>query len=200
MPVIDEELRRFGRLLHYAGLLASVLCAAAGHSFVHAPSIDAIANTSARIGELKLSNQNAAIMREQHHKVTDKLSEVTTRIADVQARVPRDADASEFLKQVTQLASAEQLAIKDFTPEKPENRNGYAEMQITLKGTGSYASICRFVDRLSKLKRLSKVKDLVLSAEGDASEYPMTATLVIYFGLRGKEAGPEKSPQENRRG
>ena len=157
-------------------------------------------DTSARIEELKLSVQNAPVMREQHRKVSEKLREVTTRIAEVQRRVPRDADAGEFLKEVTQLASAEQLAIKDFTPEKPENRNGYAEMQVTLKGAGSFASICTFVDRLAKLKRLSKVKDLTLSAEGDASEYPMTATLVIYFGLRGKEADSAKPPQEDRRG
>ena len=200
MGVIDEELQRFGRLLHYAGLLATVLCAAGGYSFVHASSKDAVASTSARIEELKLSIQNAPIMREQHRKAAEKLNEVKTRIADVQARVPRDADAGEFLKQVTQLASAEQLAIKDFTPEKPENRNGYAEMQITLKSVGSYASICRFMDRLSKLKRLSKVKDLTVSAEGDASQYPMTATLVIFFGLSGKEASPVMSPQEDRRG
>ena len=73
-------------------------------------------------------------------------------------------------------------------------------MQVTLKGAGSYASICRFMDRLSKLKRLSKVKDLSLSAGGDTNEYPMTATLVIYFGLRGKEAEPAKPPQEDRHG
>jgi Tfp pilus assembly protein PilO len=200
MPIFDEELRRFGRLLHYAGLLATVLCAVAGYSLVHAPSIDAIANTSARIMELQMLIQNAPVMRIQHRTATDKLGEVTTRISEVQSRVPLDADAGEFLKQVTQLASAEQFAIKDFTPDKPQDRNGYAEMQVTLKGNGSYASICRFLDRLSKLKRLSKVKDLTLSAEGDANEYPMTATLVIYFGLRGKEAGAAQPPQEDHRG
>jgi Tfp pilus assembly protein PilO len=200
MTVIDEELRRFGRLLHYAGLLATVLCALAGYSFVHAPSLEAIASTSERILELQLLIQNAPVMRTQHRSVTEKLTEVTTRIAAVQARVPRDADAGAFLKEVTQLASAEQFAIKDFTPDKPQQRNGFAEMQVTLKGAGSYASICRFVDQLSKLKRLSKVKDLKVSAEGDASEYPMTATLVIYFGLRGKQTDPAKPPQEDRRG
>jgi Tfp pilus assembly protein PilO len=200
MSVIDDELRRFGRLLHYAGLLATVLCAAAGYSFLHAPLLETIASTTARIVELKLLNQNAPITRVQHQKVSEKLNEVTTRIAEVQGRVPRDADAGSFLKEVTQLASEEQFAIKDFTPDKPQDRNGYAEMHVTLKGAGSYASICRFVDRLSKLKRLSKVKDLTLSAEGDASEYPMTATLIIYFGLRGKEAEPAKPPQEDRSG
>jgi Tfp pilus assembly protein PilO len=200
MPIFDDELRRFGRLLHYAGLLATVLCAAAGFSFVHAPSIEVIADTSARIVELKLLIQNSQVMREQHRKVSAKLDEVTTRFEDLQGRVPRDADAGEFLKEVTELASAVQFAIKDFTPDKPHDRGGYAEMQVALKGAGSYASICRFMDGLSKLKRLSKVKDLSVTAEGDASEYPMTATLVIYFGLRGKEASPTKLPQEERRG
>jgi Tfp pilus assembly protein PilO len=200
MQVIDEETRRFGRLLHYAGVLAMVLCVTAGYSWVHAPTVDAIADKSALMEELRLSVQNAPVMREQHRKVSEKLSEVNTRIAEIQRRVPRDADAGEFLKAVTQLASEEQLAIKDFQPQPPEIRDGYAERQITLKGAGSYTSICSFLDRLSKLKRLSKVKDLTLTAGGDASEYPMTATLVIYFGLRGKEATPAKPARGNRRG
>src|SRR5688572_32140806 len=105
MHVIYEELRRFGRLLHYAGVLATVLCAAAGYSLVHAPSIDAVADTSARIQELTLLIENAPIMREQHQKASKALNEVTTTIADVQRKVPRDADAGEFLKELTQIAS-----------------------------------------------------------------------------------------------
>ncbi len=200
MPVFDEELRRFGRLLHYAGVLVTVVCAAVLYSFVHAPSIDRITDTSARIQELRMLSQNAPIMRGQHRKVSEKLDEVLARISGVQQRVPHDAEAGEFLKEVARLATAEQVSIKDFTPEKPANRNGYAEMEVKLKGNGSYASICRFMDQLSKLQRLSKVKDLTVTAEGDADEYPMTATLVIYFGLRGKQDAPVKSPQEVRRG
>jgi Tfp pilus assembly protein PilO len=197
MQIGDNELRRFGRLLHYAGMLATVVCVMFGYSLVHAPELHAVAATSAKIDELTLSVKNASVIRDQHRKVSNKLHEVTTRIANVQRRVPRDADVGEFLKEVTQLASSQQLSIKDFHPEKPESKEGYAEMRVTLKGAGSYASICTFVDRLAKLTRLSKVKELTLSAGDNATEYPMTATLVIYFGLRGKDAKPA---QEGRRG
>jgi Tfp pilus assembly protein PilO len=200
MSIIDSETRRFGRLLHYAGLLATVVCASIGYSWVHAPTMEAIDDTSARIQELNLLVKNTPLMRAQHRKVSEKLSEVTTRITEVQRRVPRDADAGGFLKQVTKLASEEQFSIQDFTPEKPVDREGYAEMQVTLKGAGTYASICTFLDRLSKLKRLSKVKDLTLTAEGDADEYPLTATFVIYFALRSKEADSLVPPAEGRRG
>jgi Tfp pilus assembly protein PilO len=188
MDIIDNETRRFGRLLHYAGVLATVVCATAGHSLLHAPLTKRISATSDRIQELRLSVENAPVIREQHRNVSQKLHEVTTRIAEVQRRVPQQADAGEFLKEVTRLAGAEHLAIKDFRPEQPESRDGYAQLQVSLKGAGSYASICTFVEKLAKLKRLSKIKDLSLTAGDESTEYPMTATLVIYFGLSGKEA------------
>jgi Tfp pilus assembly protein PilO len=190
MSVIDEETRRFGRLLHYAGLLVTVVCATAGYSLLHAPAIDSIADTAARIDEVVQSVQNAPVIREQHRIVSAKLQEVTTRIANVQARVPQGADDGEFLNQVTQLAQKEKLAINDFHHEKAEVKNGYAEMQVSVHALGSFNSICAFIDGLNKLARLSKVKDLTLSAEDTGAEYPMTATLVIYFALTGDDAEP----------
>jgi hypothetical protein len=47
------------------------------------------------------------------------------------------------------------------------------------------------------LTRLSKIKDLTVSVGENATEYPMTAILVIYFGLRGND---EASAQEGRSG
>jgi Tfp pilus assembly protein PilO len=197
MQVIDEDTRRFGRLLHYAGVLATVVCATLGYSFLHAPAVRGISETSSRIDELLLSVRNGPVMREQHRAVSEKLREVTTRIANVRRRVPRDAEAGSFLKEVTQLARAGQLDIKDVHGGKPETKAGYAEMQVTLKGQGSFGSICTFVDQLAKLTRLSKIKDLTVSVGDSATEYPMTATLVIYFGLRGND---EASAQEGRSG
>jgi Tfp pilus assembly protein PilO len=188
MQVIDERTRRFGRLLHYAGVLVMVICTTAGYSFLHAPAVQSIVETSNRIDELLLSVQNAPIIREQHRLVSAKLDEVTTRIAKVQQSVPQTADEGEFLHQVTQLAEADKLAINEYHPEKPETKVGYAEMQVRLAGQGSFESICTFVDHLNKLDRLSKIKDLTLSSETDATEYPMTATLIIYFGLSGNDA------------
>jgi Tfp pilus assembly protein PilO len=197
MKVIDEDTRRFGRLLHYAGVLATVICTTMGYSFLHAPALHEIAETSTRIDDLLASVHNGPITREHHRIAVEKLHEVTTRIANLQRRVPRDADVGAFLKEVSQLATTDQLAIKDFHPEKPETKAGYAEMQVTLKGQGSFGSICTFVDQLAKLTRLSKIKDLTLSVADNATEYPMTATLVIYFGLRGNA---EASAQEGRSG
>ncbi len=95
------------------------------------------------------------------------------------------------------MPAQDQIAIKDFQPAQPMLKSGYAELAVTLKGQGSFAGICAFVDRLNKLKRLSKVKDLKVSATEDSTDYPMTATLLIYFALQKENAKPA---QEDRRG
>jgi len=197
MHVIDEQTRRFGRLLHYAGVLLTVICASTGYSFLHAPAVHEIAETSAKIDELLQSVRNGPVMRQQHQIESEKLRTVKTRIANLQQRVPPEPDGGEFLNEVTKLAADGHVSIKDFHPEKSETKAGYAEMQVTLRGQGSFASICHFIDQLSKLTRLSKIKDLNLTAGDDSTEYPMTATLVIYFGLRGSETA---KPQEGRSG
>lgn len=197
MHVIDDETRRFGRVLHYAGLLAVVMCATAVYSLLHAPTRQRIAETHNRIEEVLLSVQNAPLIRQQHQKASATLQYVTWRIAAVQRRVPREADAGTFLKEIAQIAAAEGLTIKDFQPEPPFAKGGYAELAVTVKGQGSFAGICSFLDQLSKLKRLSKVKDLTVSAAEEATDYPMTATLLIYFALQNEKAKPA---QEERRG
>jgi hypothetical protein len=58
-------------------------------------------------------------------------------------------------------------------------------MEVTLTGQGDFESICTFLDRLDKLSRLSKVKNLTIASSGAKEKLPMSATLVIYFGLRG---------------
>ena len=197
MGVIDEETRRFGRMLHYAGVLATVLSVWAGYKYIHAPTVESINATSAQIDELMLSVQNATIIREQHRIVSAKLHEVTTQIANLQQRVPTNDDSGEFLNQLSQLAHDEQVSITAFNPEKPEPRAGYTEMYVTLKGTGSFRSICMFVDKLSKLPRLSKVKDFTLSADEGSTEYPLSATPLIYFGPRRNQT---ESSQDGRNG
>jgi Tfp pilus assembly protein PilO len=197
MHIIDEDTRRFGRLLHYAGALLMVVSASTGYSMLHAPALEAITATSNRIDELMLSVQNVPVIREQHRMVSAKLNEVMTRIANVQRRVPVNDNSFEFLADVSQIAEVKKLAIKEINPGSQESKTGYAEMQLTLNSRGSFESICTFLDELNKLSRLSKIKDLTLSSETDVGEYPMTATLVIYFGLRGSEAA---AVQEKRNG
>ena len=84
------------------------------------------------------SVHNGPVTREHHRIAVEKLQEVTTRIANLQRRVPRDADAGAFLKEVTQIAKSDQLAIKDFHPEKPEVEDRLCGDASHFEGAGEF--------------------------------------------------------------
>jgi Tfp pilus assembly protein PilO len=202
MRVLDDETRRFGRMLHYGGLLMAVVCATIGYSLLHAPTVQAIADISAQIDEVQLSVRNAPLIHEQHQNVSEMLAQVEEQIAALEGRVPQDVDAGGFLTEVSRIAAEESFAIKNFQPEKPAIRDGYTELEVTLKGEGSFASVCTFAERLGKLTRLSKMKDLTVTGGEKVTDYPVSATLIIYCGLRGKEtqANDAKTAKEVGRG
>jgi len=76
--------------------------------------------------------------------------------------------------------------------------DGFTAMEVMLDGKGTFQSICSFFNKLSRLQRLSKVKDLSVVAEPRSDDYPMKATIVIYYGLQDEDDDPPA--EEARRG
>lgn len=182
-PVIDDELLRFGRLLHYAGLAIVLVVGAVVYNLFYAPAERVMLAAEMKIDAIAVSSRNAPVIRREHERLSRQLKEIEVRYAALEARVPLNAEAGSFLKHISEIAQQEQLAISNFQPAQSVQGNGYAAMEVMLDGQGSFKSICAFFDRLSKLQRLSKVKDLTISVDPQSDVYPMKATIVIYFGL-----------------
>lgn len=190
--VLDPETVRFGRLLHYAGVAITLLCGAAAYTYLFTPIDKDLLDVSVRIDELTESSRNAPAIQREHEKLSGHLKDIAARYAALQGRVPGTAEAGSFLKYVSDIARQENLSISDFQPARSVDGDGFTAMEVVLSGRGSFASICTFFDRLAKVARLSKVKDLSVTTSGDDGEYPMKTTLVIYFGLTDKRAAAAK--------
>jgi Tfp pilus assembly protein PilO len=187
--VLDADTLRFGRLLHYAGLAVVLICGSVAYGWLYSPVETGIFETTMQIDELAISRRNAAAIRREHERLSSRLEDIGARYAALQRRVPLNAEAGSFLKDVSEIAHQEKLAISNFQPAKSVEGDGFTVMEVMLEGNGTFASICSFFDRLSKIKRLSKVKDLTVGVGPEPDGYPMKATIVIYFGLKGKPAG-----------
>ena len=143
-----------------------------------------IFDAEVRLDELTQSAKNAEAIRREHGRLSSRLVELEGRYAGLQGPLPTNADAGSFLKQVSQIAQEEQLEIRNFQPANSVDGEGYTAMEVLLDGEGSFASICAFFDRLSKIQRLSKVRRLAIKVDPQAETYQMEATIVIYFGLK----------------
>lgn len=181
--VLDSETLKFGRLLHYAGVAIALVCGAVGYAWFYSSIDTQIFDAVVRIDELSLSRQNAATIRQEHERLSKRLHEIGVQYEGLQQRVPLNAEAGSFLKYVSDIAREEDLVISNFQPASSVAGDGYTAMEVLLDGQGSFKSICSFFDRLAKIQRLSKVKNLTVKVEQQSETYPMQATIVIYFGL-----------------
>jgi len=197
-PLFDDETIRFGRLLHYAGLAIVLVCGAASYNWFYLPVESKMFDTVMKIEELQVSRQNAQTIRREHARLSGQLQDIAARYAALEARVPVNAEAGSFLKDVSEIAREEQLDIGNFQPAQSVAGDGFTVMAVMLDGKGSFQSICSFFERLSKIQRLSKVKDLQVAVGPESDGYPMKATIVIYFGLKSGPAQPAE--QEVSRG
>lgn len=196
-PVLDENTLRFGRLLHYAGIAAVLVCGATSYGLLYTPVEESIFETHMRIDELAMSKTNAEAIRREHDRLSSRLEKIESRYAALQRRVPENAEAGNFLKFVSQIAHEENLTIGNFQPGQAIEGDGYMAMEVMLDGTGNFASICSFFNRLTAIQRLSKVKDVSISVDRASEVYPMKATIMIYFGLNSGTATPSKTGDRN---
>ncbi len=187
-PVVDQQTLRYARLLHYAGLAVVLIVGATTYNWFYTPLEQVILNTQLEIEDLQTMSRNAPAIRREHTRLTQHLQDIEERYAALEARVPLNAEAGSFLKHVSEIAREEKLEISNFQPAQSVHGNGYTAMEVMLDGKGTYQSICSFFQRLAQIQRLSKVKDLSVSVDPQVDEYPMKATIVIYFGLKSEEA------------
>jgi Tfp pilus assembly protein PilO len=183
--ILDEETTRFGRLLHYLGLLIAVVIGTAVYSYAHAPLVKSIVHTTGRIDELRQSLKNTSGAYEERERLLSKVRESKDRIKAVYQRVPAEADTAPFLKELSSIAQDERIRLSEYRPGAATVKEGYSQMEIALSGEGSYPAICSFFHRLAELPRLSKIKTLTIQTSPGAVTYPVSATIVIYYDLSG---------------
>lgn len=196
-PALDAETLRFGRLLHYAGLAIVLVVGVTAYHWFYAPMEADLFDTKMKIDELAVSGENAVAIRREHARLSSHLQEIEARYSALEQRVPLNAEAGSFLRHVSEIAQEEKLVITNFQPAQSVQGDGYTAMEVMLDGRGSFKSICSFFERLSKIQRLSKVKDVTVSVDPQSDDYPMKATIVIYFGLQGDSLDGEQAATAN---
>lgn len=131
-----------------------------------------------------------------------ELFAMSQRLDELTALIPHTPDESRFLAELAELAGHTGLVIRNFRPGPPEEAgspdhpaaaaraNGAAEssplqrIRVNLSGAGSYEGICRFLDGLQALPRLTHVSRLDVIPEAGSQLYPVELELSIFFAAQ----------------
>jgi len=182
MQALDRKtkLRLTGWLLHGAGVLSLAAGAVTCHvvtANVYLQRRNANDAEAARLaGVLETSRETY----QEHRRLSGELAQLERNAETMRLRIPDQPQEAEFLRQVTQTANATQLRILNYERKSVIIGKTHAEFDIRLNCCGAYDSICKFLDRLGQLPRVTVVKKLNILARDNPERYPVDMTLTLY--------------------
>jgi Tfp pilus assembly protein PilO len=197
MPSITDNpttrLTILGWCLHAAGLVVLVAAACAVYYLAYLPLVQEEQRCVARMAEIdKLLNESGKV-RAAHAQFKDSVAKIRDRAEALRQRIPDRPCETEFLEQMNQAADEEGLEIRDYRRGAVTVEDAHSFLEVHVLGAGSYPQICRFLDRLAKLPRISTVEKVTITADSTAKTYPVDLTLRLYFGAQERPAEQRKA-------
>ncbi len=120
-------------------------------------------------------------------------------------RLPEEKEIPNLLTQINRLGQEAGLTFTLFKPGKPIKEEFYSRIPIRIKADGTYHSLGRFFEQLSRMERIVNITDLKLDptdgrrpgATGGMTERPtitgeFTATTFTFGGSEGESEGGAK--------
>ena len=129
-----------------------------------------IACLQSQLGELERDIAQRMSMLENHDQLHSESQRLKGQIASVKqtlqslhAKLPESPEESQFLSQLSECAMDTGMSLSDFRPGGITERPNSKDIDLRLRGTGSYASVCRWLDGLNKLPRIVRISHVAIA-------------------------------------
>ena len=177
-----EKLQQFGMLLHTAGAVAALAVAGSMYWLIFLSLQEKTAETKQDVAAKRRFLESAQTITSTHSELKKQLRDEESRLADALERIPPTPQESDFLAQLARLARDCSVSIRQFNRGGSTEEQTHSGMEVQLSADASYASICRFLAGLARLRRLCHVRELHISADqGPSDSYPVEMTLRIFY-------------------
>ncbi len=178
-----KELATLGWTLHAAGFCLLLAIAGGYWTIVRRPAVVASRQIEQRIATVSRLLENRGALRREYEQLTEVLDGERQRAAAVRQQIPDDSNEAEFLRQLSNAAARGGVVIDDYTRGTVSKESEFSQLDIHVECTGTFESICRFLEGLESLPRVSEVIALNLTSKGQGDKYPLRVTIRLYFGV-----------------
>jgi Tfp pilus assembly protein PilO len=124
--------------------------------------------------------------------LTKMVNDLEQAIKFFDSKLPQEKEVDQILKEVWQLAEANQLQTKTIKTMKADPNAGYSEQPIMLAFSGNFYGYYSFLQQLEKLPRITRVTKMDLKKMNDRDGFmEADMTLSIYFEPESKVASAQ---------
>jgi Tfp pilus assembly protein PilO len=114
--------------------------------------------------------------------LNNKIDELSKAITFFESKLPQEKEIDKILKEVWQMAEANQLTTKTIKTMKAQRGPNYSEQPIQLSLSGDFNGFYAFLLQVEKLQRITRITDMTLQKISDRDgEMQAQMTLSIFF-------------------
>jgi type IV pilus assembly protein PilO len=180
---IDRKLTTLGWCLHGAAFAIALLVAVSIYGLVLRPLKQNTESAERRVETLEASLAEADALQAEYERLSQQVANCNRRAARLARRVPTEPQEAEFLSELQAAASRAGLQIRNYHPGVSSQRDGHSQLEIQLTCVAKYPNVCRFLERLGNMDRLSRITQMEING-GGADGYPIALTMSVFFDLK----------------
>lgn len=178
-----QQLRSLGWLMHGAGAVPAAVIITAFWFGYSVPLKTAKQDVRNQIQGITKQLAEGRGIRAKHRLLKEQLAANQNKIDLVRQRIPDQSEEAEFLRQVTDASVRSGVNIGTYSRGKETAKTQFSQLEIHIQARGTFASICRFLDQLEQIPRVTKVTSLQLDGVAADDGYPLSMTVRLYYGV-----------------
>ena len=121
----------------------------------------------------------------RHWQAQTKVARQT--VENLAAKMPASPQESQFLHELSEMAATNQVTLSDFRRGNIADYKEFKEIELRVRGAGTYAGLCRWLTGLEGLPRTVRVSQMTLSAPATAGGHcSVELDLHLRYGLNRK--------------
>jgi type IV pilus assembly protein PilO len=182
MKIIDRGGKQpIGWALHAAGAATVALVCGAYYYFVYQSLATSEVSDSSRIEQLTLLLSESAAIQRENHNLQQDLDALEASVAEIRKRLPHELRQEEFTADLSRVAESVGLEVENLRWGSPQVTAAYAQTEIEVDCSGSFASFCRFLDEVGQLARITDVAQLQLEGDAESASHTFQVSFVLYY-------------------
>ncbi len=120
------------------------------------------------IETLQTQVQQAQLVQARLPQFQKEVEQQRRELQQFRTTLPDEKETPQLMRRIQNLAVANNLNIKTFTPQQVNRKDFYADWPIQIALEGSFHNLGEFFERVGQLDRLVNVNDLTIRALEDA--------------------------------
>ncbi len=170
----------FVGLLHLSGVAVVVLTVGGFYALVYQPLQRKQAEHVSRTEQLDRLLVRTGTEGSEYRQLRNELSEMKESVEKLRLHLASHSSETGVIETLSGIAAEVDLEILDFQIGLTESLLTHSQTEVEFRCHGSYASICRFLEKAEQLTKTTKLSKFELQSEENSRGYPIQLTFVLY--------------------